>query len=63
MTDPSKVFKTSEAQLRANHKYYDNNRPFILQIAKNYYNSNKEEVKRKRRERYAEQKKKLSDSN
>jgi len=63
MTNPSKVYKTSEAQLRANHKYYDDNRSFILQIQKNYYKSNKEEVKRKRRERYAEQKKKLSNSN
>ena len=52
MMPASKILKSSEARLRANHKYYDNNKPLILQIAKNYHEKNRLEINRKKRERY-----------
>lgn len=44
------------SQLKANKVYYEKNREQICKNAQNKYKENCEEIKRKRRERYARQK-------
>ena len=48
--------KSRESQLRANKVYYEKNREQICKNSAAKYKENCEEIKRKRRERYARQK-------
>lgn len=48
--------KSRESQLRANRVYYEKNKEKICKNAAAKYKENCEEIKRKRRERYARQK-------
>ena len=54
----SVVLKTSEAQRKANKKYYNKNIDERKANLKQYYEANKEIIKDKRRKRYALQKQK-----
>ena len=54
----SVVLKTSEAQRKANKKYYNKNINERKVNLKEYYEANKEILKEKRRKRYALQKQK-----
>lgn len=52
--------KSRESQLRANKVYYEKNKDKICENAKKKYIEKAEEIKRKRRERYARKKAALS---
>lgn len=54
----SVVLKTSEAQRKANKKYYNKNIEKRKANLKQYYEANKEIIKENRRKRYALQKQK-----
>ena len=55
-----RVYKSSPSHLKANHKYYDSHRPFILKIAKDYYEKNREAIKLRKKNKYlADKEKKL----
>jgi hypothetical protein len=52
MEQTAKVLKSSPNRLRANHKYYSSHHEFILKIAKDYYEKNRDAIKLRKKNKY-----------